>query len=225
MKGGGDDDIYYVDSMGDQILEDATHLGGMDKVYTSASHALSAYVEQLYASGSASISLTGNDLTNTITGNAGRNLISGNAGDDTLYGEAGNDILKGNAGDDKLWGGSGKDTLTGSTGKDTFVFNTKLNKKTNLDKITDYKVKDDTIWLDNKVMSKLGKKGTELKPAKINKKFFSLDKAKDGNDYLIYVKKSGKLLYDADGSGSKAAIEIATLSKKLKMAATEFFVI
>jgi hypothetical protein len=32
-------------------------------------------------------------------------------------------------------------------------------------------------------------------------------------------------LYDVDGSGSKAAVEIATLTKNLKMAATEFFVI
>ncbi len=74
-------------------------------------------------------------------------------------------------------------------------------------------------------MSKLGKKGSEIKPVKVNKKFFSLDKAKDKNDYLVYVKKTGKLLYDADGSGSKAAIEIATLSKKLKMTYNAFFVV
>ena len=35
----------------------------------------------------------------------------------------------------------------------------------------------------------------------------------------------GPLSYDADGSGSKKAVEIATLSKKLAMTYKDFFVI
>jgi Ca2+-binding RTX toxin-like protein len=149
----------------------------------------------------------------------------GSALADVFKGGKYNDVLGGGLGNDKLWGGLGKDTLTGGKGKDTFVFNTKLNKKTNLDKITDYVVKDDAIWLENKIFTKLGKKGTEAKPAKLNKKFFSLDSAKDKDDTLIYDSKKGKLFYDVDGSGSKAAVEIATLKKGLKMTAAEFFVI
>ncbi|MGO4572868.1 M10 family metallopeptidase C-terminal domain-containing protein, partial [Microvirga sp. 2TAF3] len=80
-----------------------------------------------------------------------------------LKGTKGKDLLKGGSGSDKLYGGLGNDVLTGGAGKDIFVFDTKPNKKTNLDTITDFNVKDDTIWLDNAVFKKLGK-GSEAKP-------------------------------------------------------------
>ncbi|WP_230532607.1 hypothetical protein [Microvirga roseola] len=105
------------------------------------------------------------------------------------------------------------------------MFDTKASRS-NKDKILDFKVKDDSIWLDNKYFKKLGKKGSEAKPAKLNKKFFTVgDKAKDKNDYLIYDKKKGVLYYDADGSGKDKAVEIATLRKKLRMTSKDFFVI
>ncbi|MCB8820295.1 calcium-binding protein [Microvirga rosea] len=142
-----------------------------------------------------------------------------------LYGTSRADRLTGGDGNDKLWGKLGKDVLFGGKGKDVFVFNTKLNKKTNLDKIADFNVKDDTIWLDNAIFKKLGK-GSELKPGKLNKAFFSIgDHAKDKNDYLIYDNKQGVLFYDADGSGKGKAMEIATLSKKLKMTVDDFKII
>jgi VCBS repeat-containing protein len=141
-------------------------------------------------------------------------------------GSSSRDLLKGGSGRDTLWGGLGSDTLTGGSGKDIFVFDTKPNRKTNLDKIADFKVKDDTLWFDNKVFTKLGKKGTEMKPAQLNKDFFIIGaKSKDKNDHLIYDKKKGVLLYDADGSGKGKATEVATLSKNLKMTAADFFII
>ncbi|MCB5175294.1 glycoside hydrolase family 113 [Microvirga lenta] len=133
--------------------------------------------------------------------------------------------LNGEDGNDRLYGKSGKDVLTGGAGQDIFVFDTKPNKKKNLDKIKDFSVADDTIWLDNKIFKKLGKKGSEAKPAKLNKKFFSLEKAKGKDDYLVYSKKKGILYYDADGSGAGKAVEIAKLSKKLKLTANDFFVV
>jgi Ca2+-binding RTX toxin-like protein len=149
----------------------------------------------------------GNDDANVIKGGTGKDVIAGGAGDDTISGGLGNDVL------------------TGGAGKDVFVFDTKLNRKTNLDKIADFSVRDDTIWLDNKYMSKLGK-GTELKPGKLNKAFFTIgDHAKDKNDYLVYDSKKGVLYYDADGSGNGKAVEIATLKKGLKMTYHDFFVI
>jgi Ca2+-binding RTX toxin-like protein len=153
-------------------------------------------------------------------------FTAGSAFADVFKGGVGKDTLGGGAGDDKLWGGAGKDLLTGGVGKDIFVFDTKLNKKTNLDKIADFNVKDDTIWLDNAIFTKLGKKGSELAPAKLNKAFFTIgDKAKDANDYLVYDKLKGALYYDSDGSGAKAAVEIATLKKNLKMTLKDFFII
>lgn len=60
-------------------------------------------------------------------------------------------------------GGLGSDILIGGVGKDIFVFDIKLNRKINFDKIVDFKVEDDMIWFDNKVFIKLGKKGIEKK--------------------------------------------------------------
>lgn len=156
-----------------------------------------------------------------LRGNSHSNVIKGGQYKDTFDGAEGNDIL---------WGGYGNDALTGGSGKDVFVFNTvlgsaKTNKSKNLDKISDFKVADDTIWLDNAVFKKLGK-GSEGSPGKLKKAFFTIgEEAKDRNDYLIYNKKNGKLYYDADGSGSKAAIEFASLKKGLSMTEKDFFVI
>jgi Ca2+-binding RTX toxin-like protein len=145
---------------------------------------------------------------------------------ETIKGTTRADRLTGGTGQDVLFGGLGKDTLTGDAGSDIFVFDTKPNKKTNLDKITDFNVKDDTIWLDNKAFAKLGKKGTEAAPAQLKKDFFVKgSKAKDKNDYVIYDSKKGVLFYDADGSGKGKQVEIATLSKKLAMTYKDFFVI
>ncbi|MBJ6127054.1 calcium-binding protein [Microvirga splendida] len=166
------------------------------------------------------------DEIDILTGTARADVLNGTTGRDIVKGLAGNDRLAGNAGDDRLHGSTGKDILTGGLGRDVFVFDSKPNKKTNLDKIVDFKVVDDSIWLENKIFSKLGKKGSEAAPAQLKKSFFKVtDKAKDKDDYIVYNKKTGKLFYDVDGSGSKAAVEIATLSKKLAMTHKDFFVI
>ncbi|AWM86106.1 hypothetical protein C4E04_04695 [Microvirga sp. 17 mud 1-3] len=158
--------------------------------------------------------------------------LFGGSGNDKLYGGAGNDYLKGHGGNDVLWGGAGKDILYAGAGKDVFVFDAKFNKKTNVDKILDFVVKDDSIWLDNalfkanKSLYAATKKGTETKPLKMASKFFTVgDKAKDKDDFFVYDSKKGVLYYDADGSGSKAAVEIATLKKGLKMTYKDFFFI
>jgi Ca2+-binding RTX toxin-like protein len=177
----------------------------------------------------------GTAASETIFGTAIDHVVDGLAGNDTirsgplahtLKGGAGNDRLFGSAAADKLYGGLGKDTMTGGRGKDAFVFDTKPNKKANLDKIADYNVRDDSVYLDNAIFKKLGSKGSEFAPAKINKAFFKVgDSAKDRNDYVIYDNKKGVLYYDANGSGSGGKVEIATLKKNLKMSASDLFVI
>jgi len=190
LYGYGGNDTYYVDTAGDRVVETSSG-GAADRVYTEVSYTLAKYVEHLYASGSSSISLTGNTLANTIKGNAGDNAING---------------------------GLGKDTLYGGANKDTFVFNTKLSSS-NVDKLADYKVADDSIQLDNKYMTKL--KVGEL----ASSAFWKGSKAHDASDRIIYDTAKGYLYYDADGTGSSKQVLIATMSKNLKMVASEFTVI
>lgn len=139
-----------------------------------------------------------------------------------LRGTSARDALKGGLGDDKLYGRSGNDVLTGNGGRDIFVFNTKPGK-TNLDKIVDFNVRDDSVWLDNAVFAKIGS-GTESAPGRLNKAFLTVGpKAKDKNDFIIYNNKTGVLSYDADGSGAKAAVAFATLKSGLKLTYADFF--
>jgi Ca2+-binding RTX toxin-like protein len=170
--------------------------------------------------------VTLNDVTSeTVAGGPSSDVIMGGDGADRLKGGGGNDDLRGGAGNDHLNGGAGKDALRGDGGKDYFVFDTKLNAKTNVDKIVDFIVKDDTFLIDNLFFKAIGK-GTASKPGKLNSDMFVIGtKAKDAEDRIIYDNKKGYLYYDADGTGSTKAILFATLSKKLKMAASDFLVI
>jgi Ca2+-binding RTX toxin-like protein len=160
--------------------------------------------------------LSGNDK---ITGTKFADTIYGGAGNDTLKGGAGNDILKGDAGNDTLYGGLGKDVLTGGAGKDTFVFDTKLGVS-NIDKITDFSVRDDRIVLDDDIFKKVGKVGDLADAA-----FHIGTKAHDASDRIIYDNKTGKLWYDVDGNGSGKAVQFATLDQGLKLTADHFDII
>lgn len=161
-----------------------------------------------------------------LLGTARTDILRGTGRQDKIFGSYGSDKLYGEAGNDTLDGGIGKDVLTGGAGQDVFMFDTRPSKKANFDTIRDFSVKDDSLWLDNKVFLKLGRNGSETNPSQLKKSFFTIgDKAKDGNDYLIYNKQTKVLSYDVDGSGAKQAIEIAKLSKNLKLTAKDFFVI
>ena len=132
-----------------------------------------------------------------------------------------------------LFGGLGnKDLLYGGLGKDAFAFDTRLGK-TNVDTIKDFYAKDDKLFLDNAVFTKLGA-GTLAKPkALLKDAFFIGAKAHDKNDRIVATKtkKGYDLSYDADGLGGKAqvkfgAIEFSALDhKKFILTAADFFVI
>jgi len=79
--------------------------------------------------------------------------------------------------------------------------------------------------VENSIFTKLGNKGTEASPFKLYKKNFANDKAEDKDDYIVYNKKTGVISYDADGSGKGKAVEIASVTKGLKLNYDDFFVI
>lgn len=208
MSGLGGNDTYYVDNASDKIVEAKGK--GTDKVIASVSYKLSsaAEVEGLSTSSASStkkINLTGNDFSQSITGNAGANTLKGMGGNDTLS------------------GGLGNDTLVGGLGNDTFVFDTKLGSK-NIDTISDFhtvKGDDDRIHLDDSIF-------TKLKVGTLSDKYFLASKAgiaKDKYDYIVYDTDSGKLFYDADGSGKGKAIEFAVLDDHPKLTASDFFIV
>jgi Ca2+-binding RTX toxin-like protein len=164
-------------------------------------------------------------LHETSIGSNRNDRVFGGKGKDMLSAGAGNDRINGGSGDDRLDGGYGKDVLKGGSGRDMFIFKDKLSKTRNLDTISDFSVKDDSLWLDNAIFKKLGS-GTPTKPKMVNKAFLTVgEKAKDKNDYLIYNEKKGVLSYDADGAGKAKAVEFAKLAKHLALTEKDFFVI
>ncbi|MCA0964723.1 hypothetical protein LCM15_21220 [Salipiger bermudensis] len=117
MRAGPDSDTYYVDHIGDRIIESAWD--GTDHVYSSVNFRLGmSHLENLTLTGTAERGW-GNGLGNRMVGNEENNFMFGNAGEDTMYGGDGNDRLEGQGFDDLLYGQTGNDTLVGGGGNDT----------------------------------------------------------------------------------------------------------
>jgi Ca2+-binding RTX toxin-like protein len=96
MLGGTGNDIYFVDNIGDQVIENLN--AGTDAVFSTIDYTLTANVETLVLQGSGNISGTGNALDNSLFGNAGNNVLNGGAGADVLQGNGGDDIFVFDAG-------------------------------------------------------------------------------------------------------------------------------
>jgi Ca2+-binding RTX toxin-like protein len=172
--------------------------------------------------------LLGNIANDRIFGQSGRDWIKGYGGNDRidggsdndrLYGGRGNDKLAGSSGNDYLSGDQGKDTLSGGRGNDKFVFDT-APSKSNVDSVTDFSVKYDSIYLEKDVFTKAGAKGRLKSDA-----FWTGDSAHDRSDRVIYNEDTGYLYYDPDGTGSASQKAIAKLSKHLSITEKDFFIV
>ncbi|RJF86607.1 calcium-binding protein [Oleomonas cavernae] len=91
MIGGIQDDTYYVDNLGDTIVEGDQSDDGLDSVFSSISYTLADNVENLTLTGASNINGTGNASMNVLTGNDKNNILDGGAGADELWGGLGND--------------------------------------------------------------------------------------------------------------------------------------
>lgn len=89
MAGGFGSDTYFVDAVGDVIVEAVDE--GVDTVFAWLNWTLGANLEYLYLEGTADLKGTGNDLNNVLFGNAGNNVLNGAAGADMMFGAQGND--------------------------------------------------------------------------------------------------------------------------------------
>lgn len=158
----------------------------------------------------------------TIKGSAGADTLCGYAGNDKLLGNGGNDKLLGGGGSDVLTGGAGNDTLTGGAGSDYFVLSASLSASSNVDAISDFSAVSDTIRLENAIFTKLATTGT-LGASQFRANLTG--KAMDANDYIVYETDTGKVFYDADGSGAGAAVQISTLVGHPTITCADFVVI
>jgi serralysin len=110
LQGGMGNDIYAVQSAGDNVVENANE--GTDQVQTFVSYyVLGANVENLTLIGAADHIGIGNGLTNVIIGGTGNDYLIGLGGNDTLIDGSGLNTLQGGTGDDIYAVQSNDDTV------------------------------------------------------------------------------------------------------------------
>jgi Ca2+-binding RTX toxin-like protein len=209
LFGGLGNDTFVVDNGSDRIVEAVGE--GADTVRSSVSFTLAANVERLTLTGTANVNGTGNSAANIITGNGGANSLSGLGRSDTIKAGGGNDTLK---------GGAGSDRLTGGGGADKFVFDTALSASSNVDRLLDYSVADDTVVLDQTIFSAIASTGTLSAGA-----FRAGTAAADAGDRIIYDSATGKIYYDADGNGAGAKVLFATVTAGTALTNADFQIV
>lgn len=215
MSGGQGDDLYRVDNINDQVIENDN--GGIDTIESSISYSLNAYVEKLSLTGSAAIDGFGNELSNRIKGNDSANTLSAGAGADTV---------SGGGGDDWIIGGAGKDTIDGGSGADTY----QLAKATGLDsdRILDFSRTDDKLAIVNTDFGlRLGRgydADLSLDPTYFQVvSGFSPQGTAVGHGQFLYNTSSLTLSWDPDGAGSAfLGIPIATFASDVQLQSNMF---
>ena len=148
-------------------------------------------------------------------------VLNGRGGHDWLSGGAGNDTIHGGSGRDVLDGGRGHDVLRGGTGDDFFVFTDRPSAR-HADRIADFRHDHDTIVLQGADFRGLGWGGLKAKL------FYAADgayAAHDASDRIVYDTASGRLFYDRDGEGGKAAVHFATLAGAPTLDAGDFLIV
>jgi Peptidase M10 serralysin C terminal len=152
-------------------------------------------------------------------GTGGNDVMNGtDAGMDGFDARGGNDIIDGKGGMDFVMGGAGNDMITLGAELDVVYFNTKLNARTNVDRIIDFKSGEDQIGLAKSIFKKAG--SNVLKKSA----FWTGNKAHDKDDRIIYDKKTGSLYYDPDGTGSLAQTKFASLANKAALSHKDLWI-
>jgi Ca2+-binding RTX toxin-like protein len=101
-----------------------------------------------------------------------------------------------------------------------------LNGSSNVDTITDFNRANDFIRLDNAVMAGLGATNGELTASAFVSGAGRIT-SDDVSDRIIYDTITGDLYYDADGTGSSAAIKLAVIGTSTRpvLDNTDFLII
>ena len=147
--------------------------------------------------------------------------LRGGTGNDSLSGLAGNDTLNGAVGDDTLNGGAGADTLTGGTGKDLFVY---LSANEGGDTMIGFVVADDTIQISAAGFGGGLAAGQQLVTGA---NFISSTDplATTAAGTFLYDSDGHDLLWDADGSSSGAALQVAHFDTAVALKADDFDIV
>ncbi|TDR94744.1 calcium-binding protein [Enterovirga rhinocerotis] len=212
LIGGIGNDTYYIDDLGDVMVEEA------GEGYDTAMLGVDGYV---LADGASVERLILRDGIVSATGNNLDNVIQGNGGDNVLFGGGGRDTIRGGAGNDTLIGGAGIDNLFGGAGADTFVLTATTADR---DMIRDFVAAEDMLQISAALFGGGLVAGDELTPEQFV--LSTTGRATSATDRFLYVESKGHLYYDADGSGRDEAPQlIAVLTTNPTLTAAHFDIV
>lgn len=153
----------------------------------------------------------GND---TLSGGDGNDTLIGGVGNDLLLGGAGNDQLVGDQGNDILIGGTGRNVYTGGQGSDRFILRSRGEHAT----ITDFSGGDRLVIVANQLGG--------LPAGQLSTRQFRLGAtAQTASNRLIYQRETGKLFFDIDGRGGRAAVELAQFQAGTALSAQSIWIV
>ena len=214
LIGNGQDNYFIGDQFGDIYTPNYTQ-GGADTISGGVGFDTVDYWNSLarvtvdIAAGSANDGAGNIDRLTSIEG------VYGSDHDDRLYGDVRANRLGGVAGADLLVGRAGRDTLEGGEGADRFVF---LDAYDRQNVIVDFSGQD-RVEMDASGF------GTALPDGALAASRFHLGTAAgDAGDRFIYDQATGRLMFDADGTGGLGAVVIAVLENKASLAAGDFLI-
>lgn len=95
-----------------------------------------------------------------------------------------------------------------------------LNAATNVDKITDFNVVDDTIALENSIFKALASAGMLGSDA-----FYVGSAAHDATGRIIYDSGTGSLFYDSNGNAAGGSVKFADLGPGLGLTRADFLIV
>ena len=218
LAGGDGIDTFNITAGTDTISD--LGLGGSDVFIVSSGATANISVAKAWAASNNSIN---NGTTNITTKGFRINLFAIESGAGFTVTNTGNATsINGSQFADTLIGGAGNDTLIGGAGSDKFAFKVAASSK-NIDTLSDFTVSDDKIQLSKTVF-----KGFSAVGVISDTSFLSgagKTSAMTTAQKLIYDSSSGKLYYDADGSGKIAAIQIALIGNKADLTSSSFEII
>ena len=155
-------------------------------------------------------------ITGGINGSAGNDNINASSASSgqTINGNAGNDIIVGSAFADIITGGDGADTISLGFGNDRLVFNSLIGADT----ISDFGTSTaavagniDQVAISKAVFTALAAAaGGPLAATDFTSNATGLAGA--ATDRLVYNTVTGALNYDADGTGTVAAVLVGTFT-------------
>ena len=158
--------------------------------------------------------LTGSVYGDVLRGNQVNNILDGGKGNDRLYGFDGNDTINGGDGNDLIDGGARKDILTGGAGDDTFYF---ANLAEAGDTITDFSA-GDMIALSAAGFGISGLQDIMFVTGEWSG-------ATDAMATILYDIDTGRMLWDADGSGSDKPVLLSVLENAPTVTLHDFLIV